>query len=617
MRIVLATLNAKYIHSSLALRYLRAYAKRDFSDVDLCEYTIKEPPHRIVADIYRRRPDVIGFSVYIWNVEETLPIVRMLKQVLPETKIVLGGPEVSYDTRAYMERVPEIDVIVQGEGEATFHEVLHRFEAKRDLYQVAGLVYRDNEGVHQNPPRNKLTLDDIPSPYVDEVDFHALQNRVVYFETSRGCPFSCQFCLSSIETGVRYFSLDRVTAELTKLIDGGIRTIKFVDRTFNLNREYALSLFQFLIEHRRETVFQFEITGDILPREIVDFLAENAPPGLFRFEIGIQSTNDVTNTLVKRRQNFEKLSRTILGIKAAGNIVQHLDLIAGLPEEDYASFQKTFDDVFAFEPDELQLGFLKMLRGTGLRQRARDFGYVYMDVAPYEIFYNDVLSYGDVLNIKQVEDVLEKCWNEGKARNTVRYLVRECFTSPFDFFQRFGSFWEENGWHKVGHQLEDVYLRLEAFLRAIEINTHQLNTARSWMMIDFLLQHRTRPHKVWWQDGLAKRRRQSWSMWVHQHPEAFGQPFVDLNLSLADLDKHVVIEQLPSTPEFADSPGLLVVHYPPGLTKGTKPAVYTCPLFSDLDSESIVVTNAADRAALQRQENQGTEGLDWRKPSAS
>ncbi len=246
-----------------------------------------------------------------------------------------------------------------------------------------------------------------------------------------------------------------------------------------------MELFRFLIEHRRDTVFQFEFTGDILPPDVTDFLAESAPPGAFRFEIGVQSTNDLTNTLVRRTQNFDKLRRTIQTIKNSGKIVQHLDLIAGFPEEDYTSFRKTFNDGFALEPEELQLGFLKMLRGTGLRARASQHGYIYQEHAPYEILGNNVLSFDDILRIKQVEDVLEKYWNDGRLRNTVRYLAKQVFPSPFDFFQAFGTYWDEQGWSRIGHQLKDLFFTAHQFLQNT-CSGQELQAAQSLMKLDYL-----------------------------------------------------------------------------------------------------------------------------------
>ncbi|GGJ02693.1 B12-binding domain-containing radical SAM protein [Alicyclobacillus cellulosilyticus] len=610
MNIVLATLNAKYIHSSLALRYLRAYAERDFPNISLCEYTIKDPPLAIVADLYRRRPDVAAFSIYIWNVEETIPVIRMLKQVLPQVRIVVGGPEVSYDIRDWMERLPEVDFLVYGEGEATFHHLLTELAGKGDFARVPGMAYRDGGFVRINPPREKVDLALIPSPYQDEADIRSLVNRIVYFETSRGCPFSCQFCLSSIEQGVRYFPLERVQEDLLRLIRAGVRTIKFVDRTFNLKRSYAMALFQFLIDHGGDTVFQFEITGDILHPEVVRFLTERVPKGKFRFEIGVQSTNDLTNTLVRRRQNFARLAENIRALKQAGNITLHLDLIAGLPEEDYASFRKTFDDVFALEPEELQLGFLKLLRGTGLREQAARYGYVFMDRAPYEVLCNRVLSFQDLLAIKQVEDVLDKYWNDGKWRTTVRFLVRHVFRSGFDFFQAFGAYWEAQGWQRIGHQVEDLGRRLLAFVRD-HCGPQAAELAEALLIYDFLRAYRTRPHNIWWEKRLDKHGRAEVARLALRDPERlFGPAFAALGLTEQDLEKHVLFELLPyrfdpSRPDEppVQEPCLLAVYYRPGLAKGETPPAFLAPLSSwDLPGwHRHKMANATNATAKQTQ----------------
>ncbi len=341
----------------------------------------------------------------------------------------------SYDVREWMEQVPEFDFIVIGEGEETFKQLLFALEGRKEVADVAGLAFRDGDRIVMNPQRNKLRLADMPSPFRFPEDIPHLPNRIIYVETSRGCPFSCQFCLSSIEVGVRYFDREKIKDDLRYLMKHGARTIKFVDRTFNISRSYAMDMFRFLIdEHVPGTVFQFEITADIMRPEVIEFLNKEAPPGLFRFEIGVQSTNDEVNRLIMRKQNFAKLARTVTMIKEGGKIAQHLDLIAGLPEEDYNSFRKTFNDVFALRPEELQLGFLKLLRGTGLRLRAEEYGYVYMDHAPYEVLANNVLSFDDVIRIKQVEDVLEKYWNAHRMNETIEYLVTDVFPSPFDVF---------------------------------------------------------------------------------------------------------------------------------------------------------------------------------------
>jgi len=518
MKVVLATLNAKYIHTSLALRYLKAYAQDEF-DIDIAEYTIKDPAMGIAADLFSKKPDVIGFSCYIWNIEETIVVADMLRKVLPDAKIILGGPEVSYDTEYWMNRLSSVDFIVMGEGEETFRDLLRQIAGERKYHFVFGLAYRKEGQVVITPGRPKLDLNTIPSPHRFREDIPSLRNRVVYFETSRGCPFSCQFCLSSIEVGVRYFDMERVKAELTYLIDSGAKLIKFVDRTFNIKRDYAMEIFQFLIDNHRGCVFQFEITADIMRPEVLDFLAENAPPGIFRFEIGVQSTNDPTNLAVQRRQNFSKLTRTVVKVKESGKIDQHLDLIAGLPHEDYDTFRKTFNDVFALRPEELQLGFLKMLRGTGLRNEAAKFGYIYSERAPYEMLGNDLMPFGDIVRIKRVEDVLEKFWNAHRMDRTMEYLIEKAYPSPFDFFQAFGDYWEDRGWSRIGHQLEDLFSRLWEFLEHDARPELERDVAFGLLRIDYYLQHKYKPRKLWWEDRLDKK---DWSAGLKYAAEKLG-----------------------------------------------------------------------------------------------
>ncbi|GKV55772.1 B12-binding domain-containing radical SAM protein [Sporosarcina sp. NCCP-2222] len=503
MSIVLTTLNAKYIHTNLAIRYLKAYAEPEYTPI-LTEYTIKDPTMNIVSDIYQKKPNIVGFSLYIWNIEESIKVIRILKTIDPSIVIVAGGPEVTYDYDKWLEQVPEIDLIAIGEGERTFKQICDWQAGKIPKQQVQGIAYMEHGKLKVNTPGPKLDLREIPTPYRFEEDLPNLPNRVTYIETSRGCPFSCQFCLSSIEVGVRYFNREAVKEDIRFLMDHGARTIKFVDRTFNISRSYAMEMFQFLIdEHRPGTVFQFEITGDIMRPEVIEFLNENAPVGLFRFEIGVQSTNDATNELVKRRQNFEKLTRTVRMVKNGGKIAQHLDLIAGLPEENYDSFRKTFNDVFALRPEELQLGFLKLLRGTGLRIQAEQYGYTYVDTAPYEILSNNVLTFEEIIRIKQTEDVLEKYWNDQRLPRTVEYLVSQVFETPFDFFQQFGTFWEEKGWSRIGHQLQDLFIRLDDFLRSD--GKADMKIVASLMKMDYLAHHKFQPRKIWWEDAVSKK----------------------------------------------------------------------------------------------------------------
>ncbi|MFB6465677.1 B12-binding domain-containing radical SAM protein [Cytobacillus sp. Hz8] len=577
MNIICTTLNAKFIHTNLAIRLLKAYAQPEF-DIEITEYTIKDPIMNIVTDLFKKKPNVVGFSCYIWNIEETIKVAQMLKKIDPSISIAIGGPEVTYNAKEWMEKVPYFDFVIIGEGEAPFKQLLQELHGEHHYDQVRGIAYRHNGEVTLTLPQNKLDLRTIPTPFRFQEDLAQLSKRIIYIETSRGCPFTCQFCLSSIEVGVRYFDKEKVKEDILYLMNNGARVFKFVDRTFNISRSYAMDMFRFLIdEHLPGTVFQFEITADIMRPEVIEFLNEEAPPGLFRFEIGVQSTNDYTNELVKRRQNFEKLTRTVTMIKEGGKIDQHLDLIAGLPEEDYTSFKKTFNDVFALRPEELQLGFLKMLRGTGLTQQADEYQYISSDFPPYEIVSNRVLPFSDVIRIKQVEDVLEKYWNDHRMDQTVEYLVTKGFPTAFDFFQDFGHYWEEQGWSKIGHQLEDLYRRLFAFLK--NIHFQNLSIVEGLMKLDYLEHAKYKPRKPWWQRNLEKRDRSEIYQRIVENPELLGQEFADLHLQEKELYKHTLIEEIAFdideyclSGQFIREPSYLLAYFD---SKNEKTAIYS------------------------------------------
>ncbi|WP_057912298.1 B12-binding domain-containing radical SAM protein [Peribacillus muralis] len=568
MNIIISTLNAKYIHTSLSIRYLKAYAQPDY-EVQLAEYTIKDPIMNIVGDLHSKKPDVIGFSCYIWNIEETMKVVAMLKKINPELVIILGGPEVTYDVNEWLDQIPGADFIVIGEGEVTFKSLLSEIEGSRDYKKVGGIAYRQDGKKIIQPQNGKVDLKSLPTPYRLEEDRHDLSKRVTYIETSRGCPFSCQFCLSSIEVGVRYFDREKIKEDIRYLMKNGAKTIKFVDRTFNISRSYAMDMFQFLIdEHHPGVVFQFEITADIMRPEVIQFLNDNAPAGLFRFEIGVQSTNDHTNDLVMRRQNFEKLTRTVTMVKEGKKIDQHLDLIAGLPEEDYLTFKKTFNDVFALRPEEMQLGFLKMLRGTGLRIRADEHRYIYSEHAPYEILGNNVLSFDDIVRIKQVEDVLEKYWNDHRMDHTTEYLVKTVFPSPFDFFQAFGTYWDQQGWSRIGHQLEDLFKRLQQFLASRE--STELENITGLMKLDYFTNQKYKPRKPWWEASLDKQGRKQIYDAILSEPARLGDTFTALGLNEKEIHKHTLLEALPFDLEtylaegiITEKPSIMLAYFDP------------------------------------------------------
>lgn len=591
MKIIGTTLNAKYIHTNLALRYLKAYAAPDFN-VEIIEYTIKDPIMNIVTDLFNQNADVIGFSCYIWNMEEIKKVVNILNKINPNIYIVLGGPEVTYDPFFWLKEIPGADFVVVGEGESSFKNLLSEIQGDKNFKNVNGIAYFDGEKPVMTAPEAKVDLREMPSPFRFEEDLPNLSKRITYIETSRGCPFNCQFCLSSIEVGVRYFDREKIKEDIRYLMKNGARTIKFMDRTFNISRSYAMDIFEFLIkEHVPGTVFQFEITADIMRPEVIEYLNKEAPPGLFRFEIGVQSTNDYTNELVKRRQNFDKLKRTVTMIKDGGKVDQHLDLIAGLPEENYDSFRKTFNDVFEMRPEELQLGFLKMLRGTGLRQQADEWNYQYMDQAPYEIVSNNVMPFSDVVRIKQVEDVLEKYWNDHRMDHGVEYLVSQVFESPFDFFQQFGTYWEEQRWSKIGHQLEDLFKRLIQFVN----HTHpeSLKTLESLLKIDYLSRLSFKPRKPWWNHSLSKQDKSPYYRAIIESPQLLGNEYASLDLNERDIYKHMLIDEISidiskymETGEVKNCPILLFAYFDP---KSTGCKLYYVP--KETLSDNVENTN--------------------------
>ena len=452
MKIVLSTLNSKFIHSNLALRYLKEYVK-DLVTVDIMEFTINQTIDSIISQIYKKSPDILGFSTYIWNVEKTLEICQIIKMVSPKTKILLGGPEVSFDGMDILRTYPFIDCIIYGEGEQSFREFIH----SKGLEEIKGIIYRDDKGdIILNPPRELIDdLDKIPSPYAaigDEV-----KNKIVYYESSRGCPFNCNFCLSSTIRGVRYYSLDRVKSDLLKLIEGGVSQVKFVDRTFNANKEHSMELMNYIMSLNPENInFHFEVTAHLIDDETLEFL-KRPKEGLFQFEIGVQSTNKDTIKAIGRITDFEKLRKVATTIKSYNNIHQHLDLIAGLPHEDFFSFQRSFNDVYNIKPEKLQLGFLKMLKGSELRINQGKYGYKHLNKPPYEVLENSYIDYSDVIKLKNIEDLVEKYYNEGYFSHSIEFIITNFFENPFDFYEDFSLYWEICDLDKLSHSRNGLY----------------------------------------------------------------------------------------------------------------------------------------------------------------
>jgi anaerobic magnesium-protoporphyrin IX monomethyl ester cyclase len=462
MRTLLISINAKYIHTNNAVRLLKANC---VFDVDIFEYTIKDPINTIINDIKSYNPDLVGFSAYIWNIDMITNIIDNLS--LDGSKILVGGPEVSYESMYFMQKHP-IDFIIKGEGELAFNMLLDVLKYDKDISTVPNLTYRKQGKLYSNPINEIKDLDALKLPYYFQDDIQHIPNKISYIESSRGCPYKCSYCLSSLEKTVRFFDIQKVKEAILYLIQNKAKTIKFLDRTFNANKN-TLQLLQFIIDHNNNnTVFQFEITGDILDPSIIEFLNNNAPKGLFRFEIGIQSINYETNTLVDRHQDNQKLFHNIRLIQEAGIIDLHLDLIAGLPKEDLESFKNTFNTVFQLGAKELQLGFLKMLRGTKIRIEADTYGYKYKEQAPYEIIKNNHLSEKDIEQIHLVEHMLEIHHNKGYFRDGMLDLLLKQ-SSPFDYLLKIGNHYMKNGYKFHRFQIEDVYNRIFPLLSDQEL----------------------------------------------------------------------------------------------------------------------------------------------------
>ena len=445
MKFLLTAVNAKYIHSNPAIYSLRAYAGVTYEQhIELAEYTINHSLQSILTGIYEKKPDVIGFSCYIWNIRMIEELLEELPKIMPRGPIWVGGPEVTYRAAEFLEQHPSVQGVMVGEGEATFLEVLRYYlEEPISLSQIAGIVYRDETGrIIQNEPRELTNLDRLPFLYHNLEPF---TNRIIYYETGRGCPYRCSYCLSSIDKTVRLRSFSVVREELQFFLDHQVTQVKFVDRTFNCNRKHAMDIWQYLIEHDNGvTNFHFEIEADILSEEELALLAK-ARPGLFQMEIGVQTANPETLHEIRRTARLDRIEHAVAQLKRAGNIHVHLDLIAGLPFEDYESFGHSFDTVYAMEPEQLQLGFLKVLWGSYMQEKAKDYELKYLTTAPYEVLSTKWLSYGDVVRLKRVEEMVELYYNSNQFTTTLP-LLEAFFARPFAMYQALADFYEDNGY---------------------------------------------------------------------------------------------------------------------------------------------------------------------------
>ena len=473
MKILLAACNAKYIHSNLAVYDLQAYAS-DYADhIVLKEYTINQQKDDIMRDIYLEHPDVVCVSCYIWNLSFVKELMADLIKILPGADFWAGGPEVSYDAEKFLTENSEFKGVMVGEGEETFKELAGYYVEKnpQDLKDMTGICYRDGDQIIHNGWRQIMDLSSIPFIYKDLSEF---KNRIIYYESSRGCPFSCSYCLSSIDKKLRFRDTETVKKELQFFIDNKVPQVKFVDRTFNCKHDHAMAIWKYINEHDNGvTNFHFEISADLLREEELQEMS-TMRPGLIQLEIGVQSTNPDTIKAIHRTMDFEKLKGIVDRIHSFGNIHQHLDLIAGLPYEDYDSFRHSFNDVYALKPQQLQLGFLKVLKGSHMMEMCREYGIVYKTQEPYEVLSTKWLDYDHVLKLKTVENMVEVYYNSGQFQNTLEYL-ENFFPDAFSIYERLGSFYMEKGYGDVSHTRMRRYEILLEFLEDVpEISMDQV-----------------------------------------------------------------------------------------------------------------------------------------------
>lgn len=486
--VLLCTVNAKYIHSNLAVRYLEKYCGASAHHISMVEFSINDSINNILKSLYLSDADIFGFSCYIWNIRMVLDICSSLRKAKPGAVIVLGGPEVSYDPESIMSANEFIDYLVVGEGEASFLELLDKLTAAEpELLNIKGIAYRNNKKIVLTSPRPLIEdLSTLPFPYNG---FDDLNNRIVYYETSRGCPFNCQYCLSSTIHGVRFLPMERIKTDIRLFVESGVRQVKLVDRTFNCDIDRAVAIMEYIISLGGTTNFHFELAADLINDSFLDTVRK-APAGLFQFEIGVQSTNPLTLHEIDRTMDFSKVSSNVNKLVSFGNSHIHLDLIAGLPYEDMHSFSRSFNDVYALGPDMLQLGFLKLLKGSAIRESCADYKMEYHSFTPYEVISTRWLSFSELLLLKDVEQVLEQYHNSGRFRNTLFFLLQAAGTEPFGFFLKLAAYWNRNGLFGSSKSINELYNTLihfaeEEYLDILETARYKL--LNEYLKLDWLL----------------------------------------------------------------------------------------------------------------------------------
>ena len=461
MKILLAACNAKYIHSNPAVYDLKAYAAAYKDSVQIKEFTINQPKDEIMKEIYRSGADVVCFSCYIWNISFVRELIRDLKKILPDTAFWAGGPEVSFHAKDFLEDMPQVTGIMKGEGEETFLALAgYYLEGKGRLEEISGIVFRKENEIVDNGFREPVDLDRIPFIYENPEN---IENRIIYYESSRGCPFSCSYCLSSIDRKLRFRSLSLVKKELQFFLDHRVPQVKFVDRTFNCRHEHAMEIWKYILEHDNGvTNFHFEVSADLFREDELELIGRMRP-GLIQLEIGVQSANPETLEAVHRKTDLEKLRRNVEKIRSFHSVHQHLDLIAGLPCEDYESFRRSFNFVYSMKPDQLQLGFLKVLKGSLMEEKAREYGITCKSLEPYEVLSTRWISYEEILKLKTVESMVEVYYNSGQFQYTLNWLTG-FWEDAFSFYEDLGRFYERKGYEELSHSRIRRYEILLEFL---------------------------------------------------------------------------------------------------------------------------------------------------------
>lgn len=497
MKTVLVAINAKYIHSNLAVYSLRSYARTFGYEPELLEFTINQQKDQILKGIYEAKPDLLCFSCYIWNLSYAEEIIEDIKKILPKVTIWAGGPEVSYDAPKFLKRHPEVDGIMCAEGEKTLTELISYYEVGKSqgksLDGINGIVYQENKTIHQTPLRDIMNMDDLVFPYEDLKDF---EHKIIYYESSRGCPFSCSYCLSSIDKKLRFRSFSLVEKELEFFLAHKVPQVKFVDRTFNCKKSHAMAIWTYIKEHDNGiTNFHFEIAADLLTEDEIA-LIQTMRPGLIQLEIGVQSTNEKTLAEIHRKTDFEEITRKVKAVQRGENVHQHLDLIAGLPYENYESFGRSFNDVYALKPEQLQLGFLKVLKGSYMAEAAEGYGCVHKAKPPYEVLGTRWLSYEEILKLKGVEEMVEVYYNSGQFQKTIR-AMEHLFETAFSMYEELADFYEKNGYNEVSHTRIRRYEILQEFLREKEAN---LEYFKQLMIFDLYARENMKTRPQWAND---------------------------------------------------------------------------------------------------------------------